>query len=734
MKTQQLLGIVGCSTIVLLSVSGCIAPTPTATSIPLTQTPPYVLTNTPIAESTPTTEPYQTWSTNFADVTDPSALWIVGDGNNPKLSLDTSNVHSGGKSIKLAGTVGAYWSWLNLVFNFKPLTGANSIDLSDKTIDLEMYIPAGSPLSEFLITIHSMDQNNVDHFVQVRTILPDVYLGQWHTYSVDVREDIALKTWHERPIFTSSPMTDDQVINILKNAQNIDIYPVVTVEQPSAEAYFMVDQLGWAPSGSLPVYDPAVDSLRKFAPASLPMGAYLESNGSMDRDYLSHLVQDFNLINTGVAFPQTEPAGDVLTYDSSWSLSADADYFQDTDGIPLLRYSGLGQDPSWIPDWLPKKSYADTQTILGGYIDSVVDHYKGKTFIWVLFNELLRYDLVWKPYTGLGLKDRDQSPQTYVGNYSPWSDSPSDLNMIEDAFRVAKQADPQALLFINDGCGVEGQPWGDALYNLAARLKADGTPIDGVGLETHIFLDQHDHFYATGYLDPKSIIPFDSTYGFTDIAENVERFEALGLKVAFTEADFPIYTKDIDLSTQAGKDLLAHRRQLQAEAYRSLLHIALTHPNVVAFITYDWADEYTYADPARGTWYQTPGFVKDLGLMDQVYQKKPSYDAMLDELRATPASLPGFFPRTSPTQGAVGLPTSLTLSWDSSSGATEYQYCLVAGSSDRCNSWTSTGTNTNVSLSGLRPNTSYSWQVRAFGPGGVIHGNNGNWGTFKTAG
>jgi hypothetical protein len=257
------------------------------------------------------------------------------------------------------------------------------------------------------------------------------------------------------------------------------------------------------------------------------------------------------------------------------------------------------------------------------------------------------------------LKDRNQSPQTFLNNYSPWSGSPSDVSMLEAAFRVASAADPSALLIINEGySAAEGTPGGEALYNMVAQMKSDGTPIDGVGFEGHIALDQSGNFIEGN----RDILAFDPVYGFTDIAANVERYAALGLKVAFTEVDVTIYVGDIDTSTPAGQALLAQRRGLQAAAYRSLLHIALTHPNVVFFNLWDWADEYSWTDPEWG-WYPPPGFGNDLGLFDMSYQKKPSYYAVLDELKATQLPLPGPFNKVGPADEATEQPTALTLSW-----------------------------------------------------------------------
>jgi endo-1,4-beta-xylanase len=216
----------------------------------------------------------------------------------------------------------------------------------------------------------------------------------------------------------------------------------------------------------------------------------------------------------------------------------------------------------------------------------------------------------------------------WYGSYSPFSNSPDDVALIEDAFRTARAADPDALLFINDASVEEmGTGKAEAFYKLAARLKADGVPIDGVGFEAHIGLGRDGNFFNdTGRL------AFDPQLGFSGIAANIERFQALGLKVAFTEVDFSFYTADID-STPQGLALLEQRRKLQAGGYRSLLHIALTHDNVVAYAVFDWADQYSRDNPERGGTYGLEGFGNEIGLFDWFYVKKPSYDALLAELK-----------------------------------------------------------------------------------------------------
>jgi hypothetical protein len=84
---------------------------------------------------------------------------------------------------------------------------------------------------------------------------------------------------------------------------------------------------------------------------------------------------------------------------------------------------------------------------------------------------------------------------------------------------------------------------------------------------------------------------------------------------------------------------------------------------------------------------------------------------------------PGAFDKSSPTNGATGISSSPTLSWDTSTGATSYEYCYDTLDDDSCTGWTSTGTATSIALSGLSEGTTYYWQVRANNAGGITYAN-----------
>ena len=83
-------------------------------------------------------------------------------------------------------------------------------------------------------------------------------------------------------------------------------------------------------------------------------------------------------------------------------------------------------------------------------------------------------------------------------------------------------------------------------------------------------------------------------------------------------------------------------------------------------------------------------------------------------LMLVPLTPPEAFAKISPTSGATGVSTSPGFSWAASGGAASYDFCYDGSINGDCTGgWTSTGSSTTWSLSGLPNNTTYEWQVRA---------------------
>lgn len=93
---------------------------------------------------------------------------------------------------------------------------------------------------------------------------------------------------------------------------------------------------------------------------------------------------------------------------------------------------------------------------------------------------------------------------------------------------------------------------------------------------------------------------------------------------------------------------------------------------------------------------------------------------------------PAAFSKLSPSSGVrLSSRYVATLTWGASTRATSYQVCVSRTTS--CTSWTSVGTSTSSSVSGLRSNTTYYWQVRALNADGTTIANSGTLWRFTTA-
>ena len=99
------------------------------------------------------------------------------------------------------------------------------------------------------------------------------------------------------------------------------------------------------------------------------------------------------------------------------------------------------------------------------HIDSVVGRYKGKIYAWDVVNEAI-----------------DDNPQNFLRN-SKWLEIIGD-DFLTKAFEFAHAADPDAKLFYNDYNIIIPEKR-DRVLKLIDKLKAEGAPINGIGIQGH---------------------------------------------------------------------------------------------------------------------------------------------------------------------------------------------------------------------------------------------------------
>ncbi|WKL00778.1 endo-1,4-beta-xylanase [Paenibacillus amylolyticus] len=233
------------------------------------------------------------------------------------------------------------------------------------------------------------------------------------------------------------------------------------------------------------------------------------------------------------------------------------------------------------------------------HIQTIVTRYKGKVHTWDVVNEVIS--------DGGGLRNEASNSKwrDIIGDVDGDGD---DSDYIELAFRYAREADPDAVLVINDyGMEGNGNKVND-MVKLVEKLLAKGTPIDAVGFQMHV-----------------------SMYGpdVKLIREAFEKVIALGVNVQVTELDVSIYSSNSELEMPVTDELMLQ----QAYRYRELFDLfdELGKRGVMDSVTvWGLADDGTWLDnhPVKGR--------KDAPLLfDRKLKAKPAFWALVD-----PTTLP----------------------------------------------------------------------------------------------
>ena len=251
-------------------------------------------------------------------------------------------------------------------------------------------------------------------------------------------------------------------------------------------------------------------------------------------------------------------------------------------GLKVRAHHLVWGEEKWLPEWLKNGGYSPTQLLglLENHIKSVVGRYKGQVKQWTVVNEVFS--------RGLGEK-----------GLSDWWGQRLGTAYLDQAFQWAKQADPEAVLLVNDFNNETKNPVSDAIYDYVAGALRRGVPIDGVGFQMHI----------NGAAPPAK----------QSVIDNMERFGRLGLKIYVTE--FDVNLNDIATGSQRQKF------DRQKQVYRDMLSACLASEHCVSFSLLGITD--------KESWYNDLGIPNAQPLpFDNNYRAKPAFFGLREALRA----------------------------------------------------------------------------------------------------
>lgn len=213
-----------------------------------------------------------------------------------------------------------------------------------------------------------------------------------------------------------------------------------------------------------------------------------------------------------------------------------------------------------LPNWFEEQvTPQNAEQVLVKHIQTVVGHYAGKMHSWDVVNE--------------AIQPKEGKPDGFRN--SPWLQLMGQ-DYVELAFRVAAEADPDAMLFYNDYSldydTEEDETKRNAVLRLLERLKSKGAPVHALGIQAHLDGEESRQF------NPTQMQRF-----LREVAD-------LGLKIFVTELD----VKDQRLPASIGA-----RDRIVAAAYEDYLSAVLAEPAVIAVLTWGLSDRYSWLSDVR---------------------------------------------------------------------------------------------------------------------------------------
>jgi len=233
---------------------------------------------------------------------------------------------------------------------------------------------------------------------------------------------------------------------------------------------------------------------------------------------------------------------------------------------------------SGTPDWVKAiDDPGELRRVMQDHLTAVTARYGRKIDRWIVVNEPLEYG-------GTGVY-RNHFYDVLGPHY------------ISETFSIADEAAPDSELWLNEILTENNPAKASALVDLATDLVAKDVPIDGVGLQGHLFTGDPDYQL---------------------VQDTMQRIGGLGLKVAITEMDAPV-----------GGDL-PNRFEVQAQRMAGMVQACLSVPACDSVTFWGLTDEVSWLN-----WFLAPDL--DPLLFDASLKPKPAYFAVLDALlRAAP--------------------------------------------------------------------------------------------------
>jgi endo-1,4-beta-xylanase len=308
------------------------------------------------------------------------------------------------------------------------------------------------------------------------------------------------------------------------------------------------------------------------------------------------------LDDCGVLVPENELKWYVLRPDPKTFAFARADRiaaFAKAHDMALRGHTLLWHHPQWFPAWLKAYDFgprpaAAAEAMLVDHITRVCAHYP-QIDSWDVVNETV-------------------DPQDGAIRRTVFSDAMGQAQTLDVAYHAARAAAPRARLVYNDYMSWEA---GNAAHRagvlrLLEGFRERGTPVDALGVQSHIGAENADSFTGFGRPQEKEWRAF------------VDEVTGMGYDLAITE--FDVHDKGLPLD-------FAVRDAAVAAYGKAYLDLMLSYPQTKEVLAWGMVDKYSWL---QNQWPRQDGKPKRPTPYDDAYRPKPLREAMAAAFRSAP--------------------------------------------------------------------------------------------------
>jgi len=210
--------------------------------------------------------------------------------------------------------------------------------------------------------------------------------------------------------------------------------------------------------------------------------------------------------------------------------------------------------------WMTEGSPEQVRATMINHINTVLGHFKGKIFSWDIVNEAVR--------ERIGPGENNQGWRNCLRTESGWYKAMG-ADYIELAFRTARAADPDVLLYYND-YNLDNQRKSSVVMDMVKEIndkyRAEGNNrnlIDGIGMQAH--------------------------YGFTtsivNVRATIEKFISIGVIVDISELDVETKSTASQFGTRKDSPILDTDALAQARVYSQLFSLFMEYSEHISRVT-----------------------------------------------------------------------------------------------------------------------------------------------------